>query len=105
MENFSPSYRISGEYQESLEEINLSGCRNLSGSGLECLWRFKRLKVVTLKDLDHIKELKLICLMLLDIFPNLEIRLFLLLDTKKLCKILLLKIIFLGVLITWTSPF
>jgi len=77
------SFRITGEYQESLEEINLSGCRNLTGSGLECLWRIKRLKVLILKDLDHIRELKLICLMLLDIFPNLEIRFYFYLQEAK----------------------
>lgn len=66
--------RITGEYQDSLEELDLSGCRGLSMHNLECLWRLRKLKVLTLRDLDHIKDLKLLCLMLLEELPDLEIR-------------------------------
>jgi len=66
--------RITGEYQDSLEEIDLSGCKAINWSGLECLWRLRKLKVLTLKDMDHIADLKLLCLMLIEEFPHLEIR-------------------------------
>jgi hypothetical protein len=65
--------RISGEYADSIEYINLSGCRNVDWNALEVLWRFKNLKTLVLKDMDHVEDLTLICLLLLDVFPNLRI--------------------------------
>jgi len=65
--------RISGEYSETLEYINLSGCRALNWNGLEVLWRFKNLKTLVLKDMDHVEDLTMICLLLLDVFPDLKI--------------------------------
>ena len=66
--------RITGEFQDSLEYLDVSGCRALNWNGLECLWRLRKLKVLVLHDMEHIKDLDLICLMLLDIFPDLQIR-------------------------------
>jgi len=65
--------RITGEYADTLEYLNLSGCRRLNWNGLEILWRFKNLKTLVLKDMDHVEDLNLLCLLLLDIFPNLKI--------------------------------
>lgn len=65
--------RISGEYSETLEYINLSGCRALNWNGLEVLWRFKNLKTLVLKDMEHVEDLTMICLLLLDVFPDLKI--------------------------------
>lgn len=65
--------RISGEFADTLEYINLSGCRNLDGNGLEVLWRFRNLKTLVLKDMDHVADLPLICLLLLDVMPKLKI--------------------------------
>ena len=66
--------RITGEFQDSLEYLDVSGCRALNWNGLECVWRLRKLKVLVLHDMEHIKDLDLICLMLLDIFPDLQIR-------------------------------
>jgi len=65
--------RISGEYADTLEYLNLSGCRMLNWNALEVLWRFKNLKTLVLKDMDHVADLSLVCLLLLDIFPDLKI--------------------------------
>jgi len=65
--------RITGEYQDSLEELDLSGCKKVSLTGLEVVWRLRKLKVLKLKDMDHIADLRLVCLMLLDEFPHLRI--------------------------------
>jgi len=66
--------RITGEYQDTLEYLDLSGCQKLNWNGLECLWRLRKLKVLVLKDMEHIKDLDLLCLMLLEQLPDLEIR-------------------------------
>lgn len=76
--------RISGEYADTLEYLNLSGCRGLNWNGLEVLWRLKNLKTLVLKDLDHVEDLNLICLLLLDVNPNLKIIGAEYLDTKLL---------------------
>jgi len=65
--------RLSGEYADTLEYLNISGCRKIEWNGLEIVWRFKNLKTLVLKDMDHIENLPLICLMLLDILPKLKI--------------------------------
>ena len=66
--------RLTGEYQDSLEYLDISGCKALNWNGLECVWRLKKLKVLVLQDMEHIKDLNLLCLMLLDIIPDLQIR-------------------------------
>ena len=42
-------------------------------NGLECLWRLRKLKVLKLRDMDHIQDIKLVCLMLLEENPDLRI--------------------------------
>ena len=66
--------RLTGEYQDTLEYLDLSGCQKLNWNGLECLWRLRKLKVLILKDMEHIKDLNLLCLMLLETLPDLDIR-------------------------------
>ena len=51
-----------------------SGCPGVNWSGLECLWRLRRLKTLVLYDMEHVKDIELLCIMLLEIFPNLDIR-------------------------------
>jgi Leucine-rich repeat (LRR) protein len=55
--------RITGEYADTLEYLDLSGCKNLQATSLEPIWRLSKLKTLVLRDM-----------MMLDIFPNLEIR-------------------------------
>ena len=43
--------RITGEYSDSLEYLDISGCRELNGNGLECIWRLYRLKTLVLRDM------------------------------------------------------
>ena len=66
--------RITGEYQDSLEYLDISGCTGLDWNALECLWRLRKLKVLVLQDMEHIKDLDLLCLMLLEALPDLQIR-------------------------------
>lgn len=65
--------RISGEFQDSLESLDISGCSKVNLNGLECLWRLRKLKVLKLRDMDHIQDIKLVCLMLLEENPDLRI--------------------------------
>jgi len=65
--------RITGEFHHTLEHLNISGCINVNWNALEVVWRCSKLKVLVLKDMDHIQDLPLICLMLLDVIPGLKI--------------------------------
>lgn len=65
--------RITGEFHDTLEYLNISGCRGINWNGLECVWRLRNLKTLVIKDMEHIKDLTLICLLLLDVLPNLKI--------------------------------
>ncbi len=66
--------RIVGEYADSLEVLDLSGCEDITFGSIECLWRLSKLKTLLLYDLDHIVDLRLLCVLLLEIFPDLDIR-------------------------------
>ena len=66
--------RIVGEFQDTLETLDISGCVDINFGSLECLWKLRRLKTLVIYDLDHIADLKLLCVLLLDIFPDLDIR-------------------------------
>ena len=66
--------RIVGEFGDTLETLDVSGCVDINFGSLECLWKLRRLKTLVLYDLDHIADLRLICVLLLDIFPDLDIR-------------------------------
>ncbi|QQP55617.1 ATP synthase subunit s-like protein [Caligus rogercresseyi] len=66
--------RITGEFRETLEYLDVSGCYRLDWNGIEPLARLVNLKVLILRDLDHIEDLKLICLLLLEVNPDLDIR-------------------------------
>jgi len=65
--------RITGEFHHTLEHLNISGCINVNWNALEVVWRCSKLKVLVIKDMDHIQDLPLICLMLLDVIPGLKI--------------------------------
>jgi len=65
--------RLTGEYCDTLEYLDISGCRQMNWNSLEILWRFKNLKTLVLKDMDHVEDLSLVCLMLLDALPKLKI--------------------------------
>ena len=65
--------RITGEFTDSLEYLNISGCRAINWNGMECIWRLRNLKTLVIKDMEHVQDLQLICLMLLDCLPNLKI--------------------------------
>ena len=66
--------RITGEYRDSLEYLDISGCSGLDSNGIECVWRLRHLKTIVMYDMDHVEDLPLLCLMLLEVFPNLEIK-------------------------------
>jgi len=65
--------RLTGEFHDTLEYLNISGCQKINWNGLECLWRLRNLKTLVIKDMDHVQDLPLICLLLLDVIPKLKI--------------------------------
>ena len=42
--------RITGEYGESLEYLDISGCKNLQWNGVEAIWRLSKLKTLVMRD-------------------------------------------------------
>ena len=48
--------RITGEFGDSLEHLNISGCRALNWNGLECVWRLRSLKTLVIKDMEHVQD-------------------------------------------------
>ena len=66
--------RITGEYSDTLQYLDLSGCESLNWNGIESIWRLTRLKTLVLRDLEHIVDLKMLCLLILDVLPDLEIQ-------------------------------
>ena len=47
--------RITGEYADTLEYLDLSGCKNLQATSLEPIWRLSKLKTLVLRDMVSIK--------------------------------------------------
>ena len=47
--------RITGEYADTLEYLDISGCKNLDWNGLEVIWRLYRLKILVMRDMVRIK--------------------------------------------------
>jgi len=43
--------RITGEYANSLEYLDISGCKSLDWNGIECIWRLFRLKTLVMRDM------------------------------------------------------
>ena len=48
--------RITGEYADTLEYLDLSGCKNLQANSLEPIWRLSKLKTLVLRDMVSIKD-------------------------------------------------
>ncbi|XP_067009404.2 distal membrane-arm assembly complex protein 2 [Anabrus simplex] len=65
--------RISGEYMETLEYLDISNCRNVTERGLCALYRFQKLQTLKVHNLANSKTFQLVCLLLEDIMPNLKI--------------------------------
>ncbi|PSN48258.1 hypothetical protein C0J52_03054 [Blattella germanica] len=65
--------RISGEYQNSLEYLDLSNCPQITYRGLGALYRMRRLRTLKLYDFVPNHEFHLTCLMLEVIIPELKI--------------------------------
>lgn len=61
-------------FQDSLEQLDLSGCTRVTERGLSALYRLKKLKSLTLGYLTHIRDLNLVALMLEEALPQCEIR-------------------------------
>ena len=58
---------LSGEYADTLEHLDISGCTGVDWNGFEVLWRLRNLKTLVVKDMSHIKDLDLLCLLLLEV--------------------------------------
>ena len=62
--------RITGEYMDTLEYLDLSGCKSIKANALEPIWRLSNLKTLVLRDMVSIifllkifiKLAKILCL-------------------------------------------
>ncbi|KAK6182838.1 hypothetical protein SNE40_010429 [Patella caerulea] len=58
------------QFSETLEFLDISGCKNVTDRGLECLHILKKLQGLKLSDMDHVENLDLIVLLLQERFPD-----------------------------------
>lgn len=65
--------RISGEYQSSLEYLDISNCTQVSHRGIGALYRMNKLRTLKVHNIASSDMFKLTCLMLEDIHPQLNI--------------------------------
>jgi hypothetical protein len=66
--------RVSGQYGETLEYLNIQNCPLVTEKGIASLSKMKKLKTLILGGHPEAKNLELVCLMLEDILPHLTIR-------------------------------
>uniref|UniRef100_A0A131XX70 ATP synthase subunit s-like protein n=1 Tax=Ixodes ricinus TaxID=34613 RepID=A0A131XX70_IXORI len=62
------------QFKDSLEQLDLSGCPQITHRGLSALYRLRNLKTLTLRYLSHVEHLQLVALMLEDAIPGLEVK-------------------------------
>ncbi|CAG0918908.1 unnamed protein product [Notodromas monacha] len=65
--------QITAEYEESLEYLDISGCKSISDRGVAAVVKLKNLKMLKMDRLPKCQNLNLLCLMLEDVNPNLKI--------------------------------
>lgn len=65
--------RISNEYQDTLEYLDLSGCHKVTERALSCLYRLTKLKTLVLDGVVKTRKFEYACLLLEDSFPNLTV--------------------------------
>ncbi|KAL7636337.1 UNVERIFIED_CONTAM: hypothetical protein RMT77_013096 [Armadillidium vulgare] len=65
--------RISYQFENTLEELDISHCPKITGKGLEVIAKFKKLKLLKLHGLEHIENAKLICLLIEECLPGIKI--------------------------------
>lgn len=66
--------RISGEYGNTLEYLDIRNCHRVTDKGIASLSKMKKLKTLILGGHPEAKNLELVCLMLEDILPEITIR-------------------------------
>ncbi|XP_057365246.1 distal membrane-arm assembly complex protein 2-like [Daphnia carinata] len=66
--------RISGEYGDTLEYLDIRNCPLVTDKGIASLSKMKKLKTLILGGHPEAKNLELVCLMLEDILPEITIR-------------------------------
>ncbi|CAN8031590.1 unnamed protein product [Ixodes persulcatus] len=60
------------QFKDSLEQLDLSGCPQITHRGLSALYRLRQ--TLTLRYLSHVEHLQLVALMLEDAIPGLEVK-------------------------------
>lgn len=65
--------RICGEYYDTLEHLDISGCTKVTQRGVAALARLRKLRTLKLHGMDGIKDIKLLCLLLRDDLTDLKI--------------------------------
>ena len=66
--------RIAGEYEHSLEYLNVRDCPLVTEKGISSLSKLKKLKTLYIGGHPKAKHLELVCLMLEEVVPNIDIR-------------------------------
>lgn len=66
--------RISGEFCDSLEYLDIRNCPLVTEKGIASLSKMKKLKTLLVGGHPEAKNLELVCLMLEDVMPELTIR-------------------------------
>lgn len=65
--------RISGEYSNTLEYLDISGCKNVTENCLTCIYRMQNLKTLIINNNCNTRSFEYMCLLLEDSMPDLSI--------------------------------
>ncbi|CAL8080370.1 unnamed protein product [Orchesella dallaii] len=65
--------KIARIFNETLEFLDLSGCKRVTDKGIGTFHRCKNLKAIVVDNMTHLPDLEIVCAMLEDVNPNLEI--------------------------------
>jgi len=65
--------KIARMFNETLEFIDLSGCKKVTDKGIGTFHRCKNLKAIIVEDMKQLPDLEIVCAMLEDLNPNVQI--------------------------------
>lgn len=65
--------RITGEFNETLEYLDISECKGITEEGLSCIYKLKNLKTLCVTNIANTRNFEFMCLLLEDGIPGLTI--------------------------------
>ena len=65
--------RLSGQFQDTLEYLDLSNCRHVTHRGIAALYRMSKLRTLKVHGISDSEEFQLTCLLLEELLPQLKI--------------------------------